>query len=292
MILSMTGYGRGVSSSGDLIVVAEARSFNSRFLDISLRLPKALGGMEQRVRDLIRQYVVRGHVSLTVKVKNGDEKAIPLQADLTLAKSYVRALQQIKKELRLPGRIEIGHLLQFPEILTSAEESEDVEALWEPVQEAVTGALGELREMRAKEGQALEQDLRARVAKLEAIIQGIEQEAERRRAELYQRMRERVRQLVADEGLDENRLYMELAILVDRMDVTEECVRFRSHNAQFLKALEMEEAVGRRLNFLLQEMNREATTIGAKSYSAEISHLVVELKEEIERIREQVQNIE
>ncbi|MDZ7372551.1 MAG: YicC family protein [candidate division KSB1 bacterium] len=292
MILSMTGYGRGVSTSGDLLVLAEVRSFNSRFLDISLRLPKALGGLDQRVRDLVRQYVVRGHVNLTVRVKNGDERTIPLQADLMLARSYVRALHELKKELRLPGRIEIGHLLQFPEILSGGEESEDAEALWEPVQEAVTTALQELQEMRAKEGQALEKDLRGRIARLEQLVQRIEEEAQRRRGEQFERMRERVRQLLADDQIDENRLYTELAILVDRMDVTEECVRFRSHNAQFLRAMEAEEAVGRRLNFLLQEMHREATTIGAKAYSAEISHLVVELKEEIERIREQVQNIE
>lgn len=292
MILSMTGFGRGEWSEGGLQILAEVRSFNSRFLDISIRLPKALSSLEQQVRDLVRKYVVRGHVNLTVKVKNGDERAIPLQPDLTLARAYVWALRRIQEELELPGQIEIGHLLNFPEILAAGEETEDVEELWGPVSEAVSEALEELRRMRAAEGELLERDLRARVAHLNEVLDRIEREAEARREEQFRRLRERVSQLISDEQIDENRLYTELAILVDRMDVTEECVRFRSHNEQFLKALEGGEAVGRRLNFLLQEMNREATTIGSKANSAEISHYVVELKEEVEKMREQVQNIE
>ena len=292
MIYSMTGYGRGESVDGELHVLAEARSFNSRFLDISVRLPKALSGLEQRIRDLIRQYVVRGHVNLTVRVKNGGERAVALEPDLVLARTYVRILREIQEELELPGTIEIGHLLHFPEIVTAAEETEDAETFWEPVREAVSQALEGLRAMRAEEGEALRRDLEQRIVRLDEIVGQIEKEAEGRREEQFQKLKERVRQLLTDEQIDENRLYTELAILVDRMDVTEECVRFRSHNAQFLKALEGDEAVGRRLNFLLQEMNREATTIGSKAYSAEISHLVVQLKEEIEKIREQVQNLE
>ena len=149
-----------------------------------------------------------------------------------------------------------------------------------------------LREMRRQEGIALEKDLRERVDRLEAVVKEIEKIAEERREEQFRKLKERVRQLLEDEQIDAERLNTELALIVDRMDVTEECVRFHSHNEQFLKALEAAEPVGRRLNFLLQEMNREATTIGSKAYSAEISHRVVQLKEEIEKIREQVQNIE
>ncbi len=292
MILSMTGYGQGEYVSGDLHVVAEARSFNSRFLDIVVRLPKHLSTLEQRVRDVVRKYAERGHVNITIKIRNGEDKAPVLRVDLPTARAYARLLNELKSELDLAGGVTLDHLLNFPDVITAEGVEEEIEGMWEPIAEAVARAMESLREMRRQEGIALEKDLRERVERLEAVVKEIEKIAEERREEQFRKLKERVRQLLEDEQIDIERLNTELALIVDRMDVTEECVRFHSHNEQFLKALEADEPVGRRLNFLLQEMNREATTIGSKAYSAEISHRVVQLKEEIEKIREQVQNIE
>ncbi|HFE53873.1 MAG TPA: DUF1732 domain-containing protein, partial [Bacteroidetes bacterium] len=199
---------------------------------------------------------------------------------------------ELRSELDLAGEVTLDHLLNFPDVITAEGVEEEIEGMWEPISGAVARAMESLREMRRQEGIALEKDLRERVDRLEAVVKEIEKIAEERRDEQFRKLKERVRQLLEDEQIDAERLNTELALIVDRMDVTEECVRFHSHNEQFLKALEAAEPVGRRLNFLLQEMNREATTIGSKAYSAEISHRVVQLKEEIEKIREQVQNIE
>jgi uncharacterized protein (TIGR00255 family) len=288
----MTGYGRGEVHEDGLEVVVEIRTLNHRFLDISLRVPKSLQVYEQDLKEMIRRWLTRGRVNITVLLKSADLPDTGLTVDLGLARTYVALLENLRQNLGIDGAVKLEHLLNFPEIFTYSETAELSETVWEAVQTAVEKALSDLKEMRLREGKEIEKDLRRRIEILQEKIQAIEQRSPIKVGEEMEKLRQRVRELVRGERVEESRLEMEIALLADRVDVTEECIRFRSHNTLFLEALEQPESAGRKLNFILQEMNREANTIGAKASDAEIAHLVVEIKEEVERLREQVQNIE
>jgi len=292
MVSSMTGYGRGEVHENGLEVAAEIRTLNHRFLDISLRLPKSLQVYEQDLKEMVRRWLTRGRVNLTVTLKSPDIRDSGLTVDLALARTYVALLEDLRRNLGIDGTVKLEHLLNFPDIFTFSETAEVSDRVWEAVQAAVEKALADLKEMRLREGKEIENDLRHRVQILQEKIQAIESRSPLKVREEMDKLRQKVRELVGNERVEESRLEMEIALLADRVDVTEECTRFRSHNTLFLEALDRPESAGRKLNFLLQEMNREANTIGAKASDAEIAHLVVEIKEEVERLREQVQNIE
>jgi uncharacterized protein (TIGR00255 family) len=215
-----------------------------------------------------------------------------LNADMELAKAYKRLLVELQHELEIPGEIGIEHVIALPDLITMEGNEEKAEETWAVVLHSLENALHELVEMRHREGQELLVDLKKRLELLENNITNIESVAVDRSHTAMDKLRERVSNLMKNKEIDEGRLEQEIALLADRLDITEECVRFHSHNKLFLESLESKEAPGRKLNFLLQEMNREANTIGAKASDAQISHIVVAVKEEIEKIREQVQNIE
>lgn len=293
MIVSMTGYGRAEVSKKDITATVEVRSVNSRFLEVTTRLPRTLSHRENDVKELVKGYVTRGKVSVQVSLAVETDGALPVKINVDAAKAYYKLLDRLRKEVKLKEPVNLSHLLQFSEVLEGAEENEVGEREWQVVEQALHKAMKEFNVMRAKEGKELAKDLKKRIEWIDSTVNRIEQLSKERIPEERKRLQERIAQLLGDKTvIDQNRLELEIALLSDKLDVTEECVRYHSHNKFFLETMVKEEAAGRKLNFLVQEMNREANTIGSKSSDATIAHLVVQLKEELEKIREQLQNIE
>lgn len=292
MVTSMTGFGRGEATIGNLTATVELRSVNSRFLEVSSRLPRSLGLRENEVKEILRRQIVRGKISVVVSLVRNNGESAALRINPSTARAYYRLLTDLKKALRLRETIKLEHLLQFSDILEQEEGAAEDDAEWDVVRRALDTALVGFQQMRRQEGEELANDFRSRIALLTRRLDEVEALSRAQVPRERERLRERVRLLMESEKVDEGRLELEIALLADRLDVTEECVRFRSHNKFFVEALKGEEAAGRRLNFLVQEMNREVNTIGSKSSAQEIAHLVVGMKEELEKIREQLQNIE
>ncbi|HTO92735.1 MAG TPA: YicC/YloC family endoribonuclease [Bacteroidota bacterium] len=292
MIASMTGFGRGEAHREGITVSVELRTVNSRFLEVTARLPRSLNLRENDVKEVIRRKISRGKINVLASIEREESGDLGLTVNAQAARAYYRLLADLRKTLRLREPVRLEHLLQFSEIFEQRDGAEASDAEWEALEEALVAALDSLASMRRAEGGELERDFRSRIALLEGMITDVERLSAEQVPDERTRLRERVAQLLDKTPVDEGRLEMELALLADRLDVTEECVRFRSHNKFFLETLTSPEAVGRKLNFLIQEMNREVNTIGSKSSSPAIAHLVVKMKEELEKVREQLQNIE
>jgi uncharacterized protein (TIGR00255 family) len=288
----MTGFGRGQHSINGYEAVVEVRSLNHRFLDVAMRLPRGLGAYEQAVKDFVRTKVNRGRVNVAVTLKSETEDELGLSVDEETAHRYKHLLETLIKKLDLPGPVTLEHLLQFSDILTIAEETGLPPEAWLCVEKALALAIDEMNTMRVREGQEMSNDLRARVNGLQEKLETIKTHSAGRSKSEFEKLYKRLCAMVESKELDRTRLELEVALLADRVDITEECTRFQSHNTVFLEALADAEPAGRKLNFLLQEMNREANTIGAKANDAQIAHLVVSIKEEVEKLREQIQNIE
>jgi len=256
-------------------------------------LPRNFSQREKEMKDIVRTFLNRGNLNITVKVEHDSNGVVPLKVNKSAAKSYYKLLNEIRKSVKLREQVKLEHLLTFSEVLEPVDEEETDETEWELVQESVRMALESLNAMRVQEGSELAADLEKRIRWMDETLNEVEKLSKERIPEERNNLQERIAELVADKfTIDQNRLELEIALLVDKLDITEECVRYRSHNKYFLEALNKNEAAGRKLNFLVQEMNREANTIGSKSSDATIAHLIVGLKEELEKIREQLQNIE
>ena len=292
MIASMTGYGRGEAARKGITVAIELRSVNSRFLEVTTRLPRSLSLRENEVKEIVRKKISRGKVNLLATVEREKNGQLPLAINATAAREYYKLLNQLRKTVKLKETVKLEHLLRFSEVLEQPVLDGADEDEWEVMQQALNAALDDLATMRRNEGEELTKDFRARIAAIEQTLSRIEVLSKEQVPAERTRLRERIQRILENETIDEGRLEMELAMLADRLDVTEECVRFSSHNKFFIQALADKEPSGRKLNFLIQEMNREANTIGSKSNSSEIAHMVVSVKEELEKIREQLQNIE
>ncbi|MFN8178532.1 MAG: YicC/YloC family endoribonuclease [bacterium] len=288
----MTGYGAGQATRGGVLVRVEMRSVNHRFLDPALRISRDYQGLEDRIRERLRAALSRGRVTVSVDVET-EGSTSRLVLDESLAAEYLTILRILEEKHHLAVASDSVAFAQLPDLVrheTPKLRDEDIEAA---LDEAMDAALGQLDAMRKKEGEALRKDLAARLDRIDEILEAIERAGERASERTRDRISSRVASLVP-EGIepDTQRLATEIAILAEKADVTEEIVRFRAHTAAMRDFLGKSDAVGRRMDFLLQEMNREGNTIGSKSSSAEIAHLIVEAKEEIERLREQVQNVE
>jgi uncharacterized protein (TIGR00255 family) len=289
----MTGFGRAEVSRDGINISAEVRSVNSRYLDLTLRLPRSISQREKELKDIVRTFLNRGNLNITVKIAYDSNGAIPLKVNTAAAKSYFKLLNEIRKSVKIREQVKLEHLLTFSEVLEPLEEEETDELEWELVQETVRQALENLNTMRSQEGNELAKDLEKRIHWMESTLDEVEKLSKERIPEERKNLHERIAQLIEDKFvIDQNRLELEIALMVDKLDITEECVRYRSHNKFFLEALNKNETAGRKLNFLVQEMNREANTIGSKSSDADIAHKIIGLKEELEKIREQLQNIE
>lgn len=289
----MTGYGRGEASKAGITASVEVKSVNSRFLEVTSRFPRSLSQREKEVKDIVRTVLSRGTVNVSIKTDLPKSKESKLRINVDAAKQVHRLLSDLKTKTKIKEEITLEHLLRFSEIMEPAEEEPTDEKEWVLAEQALKKALKELNDMRAREGRELAKDLKARVEGIGRTLETIDKLTQQRIPEERKRLQDRIAQLVSDPKIiDNNRLELEIAILSEKLDVTEECVRFRSHNKMFLSALNDTEPAGRKLNFVIQEMNREANTIGSKVNDASIAHMVVGIKEELERIREQIQNIE
>ncbi len=291
MISSMTGYGKGLVQEGDLSVEVEIKSLNNRYLDLSLRLPRFLSAKELEIREKVKNSIKRGKVYLSVTVRRGDLEEKFSQVDPDAVKYAVKVLKDIRKSAGLKDKLKLTDVLQFQNMFFKEDDKQAGEEM-PLVEKAIDSAVNAMNNMRETEGKELEKDIRKRLGLIETALVKIENQKEDDLKIYFEKLKERAAQLVVDLKDNEQRLMMELALLSERYDVTEECVRLRSHIKMFADTLNNADDIGRKLNFILQEMNREANTINSKSVSSEISHAGISIKEEIEKIREQIQNIE
>lgn len=292
MITSMTGFGRRQGAWSDGTVTVEVRSVNHRFLETSIRLPKSLNPIEDRLKKTVQEYCARGRVELSVLLQGGKGGVRSLQLDAGLAKQYHEQLRALKRTLKLGGSIDIGLIAGFRDILVLSDQPPDDPKLAKLVVKLGQQALQDLATMRKKEGDLLSHDLLNRLKRIGELKAQVEERAPAVAEESFSRMKERVNKLLDGDVPDIQRLHQELAIYADRGDITEELVRLNAHMLQFHQTIESTEPVGKTLDFLLQEMGREVNTIGSKAGDTTIAAAVVQMKAELERLREQVQNVE
>jgi len=291
MISSMTGFGKGFAQNDKSAFEVELRSVNSRYLEVGLKVSPFLMNREYEIREFIRNRIKRGKVSVNIQSKKNGTSENTLTVDEEKLKIYFDLLKDVKKKTKLKDPITISHVLSFKDIF-SAETEEFTDADFEILKTALDAALSELVKMKQNEGEELKKDLVARVKTIQKIVEKIEAEFKKSVTEYYEKLRERINTLITDLTPYNERFALEAALIADKAEITEECIRLKSHIKFFLQSLEKEDEPGRKLNFLCQEMNREANTISSKSISIEIIHSSVQIKEEIEKIREQIQNIE
>ena len=289
---SMTGYGRGESSLGGVKFAVEISTVNRKQAELSLYLPRELDSLESKVRDEINTKISRGRIVAKVQFNATSSGKPQVRIDRLLAKQYAREYRTLAKELKLDGKISVDTVLRAPGVLQSLDESLDVESLWKPLRTAARFALRELLAMRAKEGANLKKDLKKRVSALQKAVKAVSKQAPKTASRHREALMERLKQAGLELKLDDERVLKEVALYADRIDITEELTRLESHFDQFADYAQSTSPVGRTLDFLSQEMNREVNTIGSKANDPQISRLVVLMKSELEKFREQVQNVE
>jgi uncharacterized protein (TIGR00255 family) len=296
MLRSMTGYGRGEAVADGLRLTAELRSVNHRFCELSARLPRALAAYEADARKIVQEKMTRGKLSLVVSWgADGTEQEEPsgtLSLDRKTADRYLALLSEAKGVYQLQGELDLNAFAALPNVFVWQETAHDPEFYVKLLRTVVEQATADILRMKEQEGAHLKRDLEERLESIRSRVAAVRVRAPERVKETYEKTRERVKALLEGADIAAERIVQEIAMLSDRLDCTEECVRLEAHVAQFRRYLDEEATPGRKLNFLLQEMNREINTIGSKSNDVAIVEQVVEVKEELERIREQVQNIE
>jgi uncharacterized protein (TIGR00255 family) len=288
----MTGFGRRQAPWQDGSVSVEMRSVNHRFLEIACRLPRPLSRLEDSLKKAIQQRCARGRIDITVTVQGGKGRTGSVNLDQPLAKQYHQALRTLKKSLKLSGSIDLALMAGLRDVVSISDQPAEDPKLAKTVEQLIAKALTELEDMRVREGKALAEDMRARIQTIRGHQTLIGGRSPLLAQEAFNKMKARVEKLLGSEIPDPPRLYQELAVFADRGDITEEIVRLDSHMIQFEQTLNRTESVGKTLDFLLQEIGREVNTIGSKANDAEIAGHVVQMKAELERIREQVQNVE
>ena len=292
MVWSMTGYGRAQQMRHGREITVEMRSVNARYLEYAARLPRNCAFLEEPVKKLVAAQVHRGKVELSLTIQSTTAADASVQINWALAKSYQQALASLAEQLDLKQDMTVTTLTRFPDVLVPVAAPADPEELQADVEVVVQQAIEAILQMRASEGAKLAADVREKLAAVEMLVGQIEQGSAGRVKAYTERLYARLQELLADRNIEESRILTEAALFADKTAVDEETVRLRSHLAQYREILEMDEPIGRKLDFLTQELNREANTIGSKCQDASMTKLVVTLKSEIEKIREQIQNIE
>ena len=293
MIASMTGYGQAENDADDIIrIKVEIRSVNHRYLDISIRMPREIQTLEERIRRRVQQKLGRGRVEIYISWHDESDTAVNVSVDKPLVQAYQRALEEIRELCALEQQADLQLITSFPDVLRVENNQVVLEVVWEKLSLVVDQAIDNLIKQRQAEGARLYEDFMLRLARLTEITKSIEKRAPLIAAEHRPKLEERLSEVLGQADFDPARILTEAAIFADRCNVTEELVRLSSHLSAFQAALQETGTVGRKLDFLTQELNREANTIGSKANDYEAARLVVELKTEIEKIREQVQNIE
>jgi uncharacterized protein (TIGR00255 family) len=288
----MTGYGRSEVRHAHLALTVEARSVNHRYLDIALRYPRIYAPLEARMKQRVGAYCTRGRIDITLVPQESTDTRRALLLDHTLARQYYDTLQRLQESLGLPGTIDLNLIASLRDVFRVEEASADVENDWDIIAQGLDAALQALQTMRRQEGEVLRRDFAQRLQAMAQQSQSIRQRVPQVVVEYQQRLEQRVKELFAQFELDPNRIAQEAIVFAERSDITEELTRLDAHMQACTRLLSSSEAVGRKIEFLVQEMHREVNTIGSKSNDTVIAHGVVELKSELERMREQSQNIE
>ena len=292
MIKSMTGYGKSEQTIDSLNVTVEIKSVNHRYFEFSARVPREYGFLEEKLKKYCNSLITRGKVECYVSVEDLEEREMEVNVNETLAAGYVKALKELSERFGLKDDISAVTLSRYPDVITLHKASEDEERIWNAVKTVAETAVSKFIEMRETEGSKLRGDILSRADYIIECVEFIEGRSPETVREYNEKLKQRMKELLGDAAVDEQRLLNEAAIYADKIAVDEETVRLRSHISQLRGFMNSSEAIGRKLDFLVQEINREANTIGSKAQDVDIAKKVIAIKTEIEKIREQVQNIE
>ena len=292
MIKSMTGFGRCEVAGNNRKFTVEMKAVNHRYLDVNIKMPKALNFFESAIRSELKKYISRGKVDLFVTYEDFSEKTSSVRYNREVAEEYLKYLRQMAEEFGLDDDIRVSTLSKYPEVFTMEDVGADEEELWKELQKALDGAAEMFVKARIEEGEHLREDLIQKLDGIMKLVDFITERSPKIIEEYRVRLKEKVKELLAETAVDENRLLTEVTIFADKVCVVEELVRLRSHIETTKTTLMEGGSIGRKLDFIVQEMNREANTILSKSNDLEVSNYGIELKTEIEKVREQIQNIE
>lgn len=292
MVRSMTGYGHAQKTIHGRDITVEIKSVNHKFFDFSARTSRGYSFIDDKLRNCVKEHIARGKIDVYVSIVNMDDTAADVILNESLAAGYVRALGKLKEKFGLTDDISVSTVARYSDIFTVKKQDEDEDEIWADISLILEEAIANFIKMRTVEGQKLHADVLSRMNYILEIVGKIEERSPQTLADYSARLRSKIEELKGDTAIDEQRLLTEIAIFADKIAVDEETVRLRSHFDQMKSMLDSGEAVGRKLDFIVQEMNREINTVGSKAQDAEISHMVVDIKAEIEKIREQIQNIE
>ena len=292
MIKSMTGYGSAKGKAGDLEISVEVKSVNNRYLDASVRMPRSFLFAEDAVKSAISKHISRGKVDMFISVDSSAANNMNVKVNEGLLKGYLADIDHISEEYGLTNDLTAVSISRFPDILSVEKEDLDADAISAGIVAVAEEALSDFDAMRLREGEKLADDVLSKLETIETLVGIVERESPRTVEAYRNRLYEKMAELLGTSGIDENRILAEAAIFADRVAVDEETVRLRSHMSQLRSMLKGSSPIGRKIDFLIQEFNREANTIGSKCQNSDIAHVVVDLKSEIEKIREQIQNIE
>lgn len=292
MIKSMTGFGRCEVLKDSRKFTVELKSVNHRYLDVNIRMPKKLNFFETSIRTLLKSYADRGKVDIFITYEDLSQSQVSVKYNAALAAEYLKYLNQMAEEFSLDNDVRVSTLSRYPEVFTMEECSEDEDELWNGLKEALEGAFSQFVEMRTKEGERLKEDILLKLDLLSEQIRFIEERSPQIIVEYRTKLEEKMRELLEDTQIDDNRIAAEVILFADKICTDEEVVRLKSHIQHMKETLEESNGIGRKLDFIAQEMNREANTILSKANDLDISNRAISLKTEIEKIREQIQNIE
>lgn len=292
MVKSMTGFGRAKSENEGLIITVEIKSVNHRYFEFSSRLPRGCNFLEEKLKSLLAQRISRGKVEVSVILEDNRADGTNIEINASYAEAYFAALDKLSKQYRIKNDVKMSSLVGNPELFTVKKQMLPDEVITEAVLKTANEALNSFIEMRITEGERLKKDVTSRLDFILEKVGFVEKQSPDTVKAYREKLEKKIKELIGDTQVDEQRLLTETAIFADKVAVAEETVRLRSHIKQFLELLEGDEPVGRKLDFIVQEMNRETNTIGSKAQDIEIAHTVVDVKSEIEKIREQIQNME
>ena len=292
MIKSMTGYGSAKGTVEGLNITVELKSVNNRYLDASVRLPRSFMFAEELLKSAVQRHISRGKVDVFVSVDSSDAGDMTVKVNEALLKGYLDALKHIADEHELPLDVTAYNISRFSDVLSVEKKELDAEAISQGIVEIAEKALSDYDTMRHREGEKLREDILSRLTTIDALVKRVEEESPKTVADYRARLESKMSEVLGTAGIDENRILAEAAIYADHIAVDEETVRLRSHMSQLSAMVNGSSPIGRKMDFLIQEFNRETNTIGSKCQNSDIAHIVVDIKSEIEKIREQIQNIE
>lgn len=292
MLKSMTGFGRSETVTVERKIVVELKAVNHRYCDISIKISKKLGFFEAAIRNVLKEYIGRGKVDVFVSYEDYTENKACVKYNYDIAMEYMKCLNQIKEDFQLENDIKVSQLSRYPDVFTLEEQTIDEEELWSALEGAIRKAAEKFVEARMAEGANLKKDLLEKLEEMLSLVEAIEERSPEIVKEYREKLTDKVKELLGDTKLDESILATEITIFADKICVDEETVRLRSHIKNMINTLEAKDSVGRKLDFIAQEMNREANTILSKANDMDISNKAIDLKTEIEKVREQIQNIE